>query len=94
MEKLTIEQSRNVVGGKGITGALLSGVGSITKSVSELFANTVGSVATTVFTAISLNKSDKLESKIGNSSFKFDNSASKKAEIEAANKVPSIVNLF
>ncbi|ALD66139.1 hypothetical protein [Spiroplasma cantharicola] len=94
MEKLSIAKSREIVGGKGITGALLGGVGSVTKSISDFFSNTVGTIATTVFTAISLNKSDKLESKIGNSTFKLDNSASNKALIEAENKVPNVVNLF
>ncbi|QHX36460.1 hypothetical protein [Spiroplasma sp. BIUS-1] len=94
MEKLNTNQKREVVGGKGVTGALLNGIGSIAKGVSDLFTNTIGSISTTIFTAKSLNKVDKLEAKIGNSTFKSDNTTSNKLNIEADSKVPSVVSLF
>ncbi|WP_339029576.1 hypothetical protein [Spiroplasma endosymbiont of Cantharis nigra] len=94
MEKLSIQKSREIIGGKGISGALLNGFSSITKSLGDLFSNSIGTIATTVFTAISLNKVDKLDAKIGNSTFKTDNSTSNKAAIEAENNVPNVVNLF
>ncbi|WP_338985402.1 hypothetical protein [Spiroplasma endosymbiont of Diplazon laetatorius] len=94
MQKLDLNKKREIVGGKGITGALLSGVGNVAKGASDLFTNTLGAISTTVFTAISLGKNDKLETKIGNSTFKTDNTSSNKLNIEADSKVPDVVSLF
>ncbi|AUM62461.1 hypothetical protein [Spiroplasma monobiae] len=94
MEKLNLNQKREIVGGKGITGALLSGIGSIAKGAADFLTNTVGAISTTVFTAMSLNKVDKLESKIGNSTFKTDNTTSNKINLEADYKTPNVVSLF
>ncbi|WP_339021385.1 hypothetical protein [Spiroplasma endosymbiont of Atherix ibis] len=95
MEKLTVEQSIKVVGGKAASGALFNGIGSIIKSTSDLFTNLIGAISTTVFGALTINRNDKVELKIGNSTFKADNSISNK--VNAENKVsqmPNVVNLF
>ncbi|AUB31338.1 hypothetical protein [Spiroplasma floricola] len=95
MEKLTIEQSKKVVGGKAVSGAFLSGIGSIMKGASELFTNFIGAISTTVFGALTINRNDKVELKIGNSTFKVDNTVSNKANAEnKVSQMPNVVSLF
>ncbi|ARU92080.1 hypothetical protein SCLARK_001580 [Spiroplasma clarkii] len=79
-----MEEKCEVVGGAGVSGALLNGIGDILKVGFSFINDIISTVATTVFLFQHPNDYDKLDVKIGDNSVKYDRSI--QAKSAAANQ--------
>ncbi|AHI52622.1 hypothetical protein [Spiroplasma culicicola] len=94
IKELTKSQKISVKAGAGSLSTIIKETTNLVKSGFEFIENIFTYTVGTVFLFQHANDYDKLEIKMGNTSIKYDNSASNKAEIENQSQIPEPVLLI
>ncbi|MDP4040582.1 hypothetical protein [Mycoplasma mycoides] len=74
MKEINLENTKEIIGGAGVSGALISGIAKVVESGFEGVSNLITDIASVGFAFYQASKNPiKAEYKIGNNSFKIDN---------------------
>ncbi|WFQ92574.1 hypothetical protein [Mycoplasma feriruminatoris] len=74
MKEINLENTKEIIGGAGVSGALVTGIAKVIQSGFEGVSNFITDIASVGFAFYQASKNPiKAEYKIGNSNFKIDN---------------------
>ncbi|AJM71983.1 hypothetical protein [Mycoplasma yeatsii] len=83
MKEIKIENTKEIIGGAGITGALLDGAGKLVSSIFNGYIGVIGTITSSILSMfIASTNPVKAEYKIGNNLIKVDNTRKVDYEIE------------